>query len=471
MALYAQHLPQLEFMEKYATSTDPVIVFERTKLEKYYHLQAASFTQAGMSARKVLEALQAEGRLPRVSNLKRFEIPVLNHDGDDLLREPSVDDASASVVSMGAKLAATAVLPSPALTSPYSGPSEDVSVSRATAVVDPEEAERRRREQQVKQAKVLAEKEKEQEMRRAIREQIDKDRAEKTRQEEERRAKRALDAQQGTANGAIFGAPQPSVAHGLQVPSTATHGQHTSPIPSPRGQKPTMSQIEPTQNPEGPVSGGHWFVPSAQPPAEAPSPVPGLNQKEYTQYQSVLAKLESEVPRATKMIQLLESVRGDSAFPEKDEALAQWRRYSDALHSDITMVRLLLRSGPGSGFKIRDSSEALPSAPTGFTLRDTSKSATEAQEEEVEVQGKALEMREGEEKWRIRVHLLEGPPVLLTLNPSHTVHDLMAHIATLTNNLTNRYKLEIAGQPGELAPEWTAERAGLKATTVRLVLK
>ena len=102
----------------------------------------------------------------------------------------------------------------------------------------------------------------------------------------------------------------------------------------------------------------------------------------------------------------------------------------------------------------------------GFTLR-----TNVMLEQDEALEGIPLTLSETEETtWQVRVRLLDGKVITIKLNPSHTVGDLLRHVATFVP-LTSRHRLEIQGKKAELELDWTAEKAELRSTTLVVTLK
>jgi hypothetical protein len=461
-ALSAEYIPPLEsiFKAAHLATTYPQVATEIAKAEEMFGISVPAIQKMGLtplqSAKEVLKQGQLAGRLPLTKNPRRFEYPVIDHSTDNLLAEPM---AAPRVTPVAAPQPAASNSAISAATLAFSSDPEPEMKPMLSPEQQRVELEKRKKEQEAKKAKALEEKENEVQQRKTIREQFEKDRAERLRQEEERRTKRAAEMQLATQNGGLNGSSGSLAVPVAQSAATQSSSNGSSPNPSPRrpSPAPTAAAAEPAVQ-----RSGHWATPAAssRPTAERPIFVP---PEEIIAYTQVLRRLESEKPKATQMIKTLEALRLAGAAPQLDEALAQWKRYAESIDKDIATVTAILRGESPETAKF-----VAPAEPVGFTLRDPSTNNMDV--EEVDIEPKVLTMIEGTPLWRVKVHLLQGPPVVVTIHPSHTIQDLYQHLASLSP-FTNRYRLEIVGKPGELEMTDTAEASGLKMTTLRLILK
>lgn len=454
-----EHRDALEKLFFYAVKYGPVpgIAEDIAKAEEMYEISFSALLKTGKQptelAGDVIRQLQLNGRLPVLRNTQRFTYPKIEDYKDDMFNTPVAQRSTASPTSPKPKETFTPISAATmSFMDPLSGPSEPSGTSEQELA----DVEKRKKEQMAKQAKALADKENEAKQRKMIREQFEKDRAERLRQEEERRNQRSAETQQISPNSATNPLAGTS---GLHVPSVGPASSSTSPVMSPRQKlaQESKPQAEPVER------HGHWAAPSST-PRQVERARFTMPPETMLRYVELLAKLESEWKRTNHVLQAAEKLREiQGGVTELDDKVEEWERYAAALRKDIENVKNILR-----GELVEDMTEPTePTEPAGFTLRGES---IELDIEEVTIEARALVLVNGEPKWRVKVHLLEGPPVVVAINPTHTVQDIIHHLASLCS-FTNRYHLEVSGKPGELDAESTAEASGLNMTTLRLIRK
>lgn len=506
-ALHNEHLRNLASMATIASRPNmtPFLSKNLAQYEQYYGFTAASILQPNMtpleSAYHRLKELIAAGVLPTPSDTSRFTYPSFR---GDIAEEMDEDMGFYARNNTAATEKETESSAPKLITMPYADSPSDVEASLREREEREVDQERRRKEQELKQAKVLAEKEQEAQQRKLIKEQIEKDRLERVRQEESRKAARLAEQQQQ-----VNATSQSLAASSLQPPSVGNSPGSTSPAVSPRKTSPPIAVPTPSTNTEQPTyrSAGHWAVRETTPPngsiassshtsshhsnqpysshhqpnhasAAASSSShssidtyggqgsqQGLPPAIYTQYRVHLERLRQEETKVLNMLKTLEALQRVNPSMEVNDSISTYQKYLSMYQRDIVAITKFLKT---EGLPVNQNPlTAPPPEPTGFVLRDPSRDLVDEDEEEVEPH--PLEMSAGAPTWRVRVQLPQGDqqPVTITLNPSHTVRDLLHHIATLTP-ITTSFKLEVVGKPGELDAQMTAEQAGLRSTTLRL---
>lgn len=483
----------------------PPVMASLEAMEQFYGYDHTSLVKEGVSyediARSAISQLQMMGRLPVPAESDEFIYPQLDTTHESMMQDPMATKRPAS-----GKDEKKSGQPQSSLSAHLSPISAATSTSVAPIVPkilteeELAEIEKTRKERAATQAKVAAEKELEAQQRKAIKEQIEMDRAAKLREAEERKAMRELQNQENKTDAAAAASQQQSRSTMSQATSPKQSRTSDENVSNPNLARPTAQRVgekestsEDSLSPRPPIGTpltsdratpepfvfdsveeastrvvrqGHWVKTTGTPPTSAPQATP--EDPEMLQYMLALKALTVEREKVQQVLARFAPLR---AHPEHsaqvEKMLMQYETHLNALNSDIDMLNALMRGKKPSEFLRRAS--APPAEPAGFTLRDTS--STNDLEEETELIGRPLELTDSQTTWQIRIKLLDASQITVKLHPSHTVQDILLHVASIST-LTSRHKLQLMGSKGsDLELEQTAESAKLKSTTLIITLK
>lgn len=273
-----------------------------------------------------------------------------------------------------------------------------------------------------------------------------------------------------SATAATVGAAHNPLIPGDNWMANAKQGNHHWRQPSPRSPSPGPFEDIPLGMPVKPAvvrgagnigpQGVHQIFNGSASSNPSKTSIP---PEEAQKMAAIMAHLERERHKAVTTITALQKLSTIPNAPaEIREGLISWNRHLKNIDLDLANIsNLLLGKHPVN--EIPDHFES-----TGFTLRD--QTYTDAEEEEEPLEGRALVMAPEEATWQVRIRLLDAKVIPVKLHPSHTVGDLLHHVASLTP-LTSRHRLEIVGKKVDLELDWTAEKAELRSTTLVLTTK